>query len=191
MAIIMRGRVSQLISEWRQRGYDLEFAAGIALGYATIGAFGFGGRMDYAATGLVTDTAVGLFEAARPNQILATRRVTGELRGAYELKPLGDLPLRGFSRPVPASEVIGPLVMAADGASLTAMLTSRELEVAALIAEGLSNRELAARLTITEGTAANHVANILRKLSFESRAQIAVWAVQHELTSGRAEAPAR
>ena len=54
-------------------------------------------------------------------------------------------------------------------------LSARERTVAALVARGLSNREIATALTITEGTAANHVAHILQKLAFHSRAQIAAW----------------
>jgi non-specific serine/threonine protein kinase len=58
----------------------------------------------------------------------------------------------------------------------TSPLTRREWEVAALLAEGASNREIAARLVITERTAANHVQNILDKLELHSRGQIAAWA---------------
>lgn len=58
-------------------------------------------------------------------------------------------------------------------------LTPREREVAALVARGLSNREIAAQLFIAEKTAANHIEHIMTKLDLRSRAQIAVWAVQH------------
>ncbi|TDD39954.1 LuxR family transcriptional regulator [Actinomadura sp. KC06] len=54
-------------------------------------------------------------------------------------------------------------------------LTGRELEVAALVAEGLSNRAIAERLTIAKRTADSHVEHILAKLGFSSRAQIATW----------------
>jgi len=60
-------------------------------------------------------------------------------------------------------------------------LSPRETEVAALIAQGLSNREIAAGLVISEKTAANHVEHIMAKLNLRSRAQIAVWAVRHGL----------
>lgn len=61
---------------------------------------------------------------------------------------------------------------------LTASLTPREQEVAALIAKGLTNREIAARLVVSERTAEGHVQSILNKLTFNSRAQIAAWAVR-------------
>jgi DNA-binding CsgD family transcriptional regulator len=57
----------------------------------------------------------------------------------------------------------------------TARLTPRELEVARLVAEGLTNRQLAVRLGITERTAETHVDHILTKLDFAGRAQIAAW----------------
>lgn len=60
-------------------------------------------------------------------------------------------------------------------------LTVREREVAALIAQGLTNREIASRLTIAERTAEGHVQGILNKLGFNSRAQIAAWAVARGL----------
>ena len=54
-------------------------------------------------------------------------------------------------------------------------LTRRESEVAALVGEGLSNRQIARRLTISERTAESHVQHVLTKLGFSSRSQIAVW----------------
>jgi non-specific serine/threonine protein kinase len=54
-------------------------------------------------------------------------------------------------------------------------VTSRESEVAQLVAQGLSNRQIAAALHVTERTAENHVANIMNKLGFRSRVQIGTW----------------
>ena len=62
-----------------------------------------------------------------------------------------------------------------------AQITRRERDVATLIAEGLNNGEIAERLSVAEGTVANHVAHILRKLSLRTRTQIAVWAVERGL----------
>ena len=64
-------------------------------------------------------------------------------------------------------------------------LTSREHEVAGLVARGLSNRQIAAQLVISEGTVHRHVANILDKLHVTSRAQIAAWVVQSTLARGQ------
>jgi len=59
-------------------------------------------------------------------------------------------------------------------------LTPREHEIVLLIAQGLSNREIADELVISPATAARHVANILAKLGFTSRTQVASWATRHE-----------
>jgi non-specific serine/threonine protein kinase len=76
--------------------------------------------------------------------------------------------------PDPRSPAVpGP---AAPDSRLAALgLTRREREVVALIAEGLTNREIAARLVVAQRTAEGHVENILSKLGFTSRAQVAGW----------------
>jgi non-specific serine/threonine protein kinase len=57
-------------------------------------------------------------------------------------------------------------------------LTLREREVALLVGRGLTNRRIAQELSISERTAENHVAKILKKLELRSRAQLAAWAAQ-------------
>jgi CRP-like cAMP-binding protein len=69
-------------------------------------------------------------------------------------------------------------------ASAFAPLTPREREVAALIAQGLTNREIAAVLVVTERTAATHVEHILSKLGLRSRAQVAAWTAEQGLLEG-------
>jgi two-component system, OmpR family, sensor kinase len=64
-----------------------------------------------------------------------------------------------------------------------ARLTRREQEVASAVAEGLTNQQIAKRLTLEEGTVANHLARITRKLGLSSRTQLAVWAVERGLYS--------
>ena len=66
----------------------------------------------------------------------------------------------------------------------TSTLTPRELEVAELVAEGLTNPAIARRLYLSRPTVASHVAHILARLDFSSRAQIAAWVTQR-----RAQAP--
>jgi DNA-binding NarL/FixJ family response regulator len=63
-------------------------------------------------------------------------------------------------------------------------LTRRELDVLALVAHGLSNRDVGARLGITERTARTHVSNILAKLGLTSRTQAALYAVEQGLAGG-------
>jgi predicted ATPase/DNA-binding CsgD family transcriptional regulator len=66
-------------------------------------------------------------------------------------------------------------------------LTAREREVVALIAAGKSNRAIGAELFISPATAARHVANILAKLGYTSRSQVAVWAASAQLSQARAD----
>jgi non-specific serine/threonine protein kinase len=60
-------------------------------------------------------------------------------------------------------------------------ITARERQVAELVGRGFTNRQIAERLVITEGTAKVHVGRVLAKLEFHSRAQLAAWVVQHGL----------
>jgi non-specific serine/threonine protein kinase len=62
-------------------------------------------------------------------------------------------------------------------------LTRRQLEVAAMVAQGLTNRQIAHRLVIAERTAEGHVEQIRNKLGFSSRSQVAAWAVEHGVSA--------
>lgn len=64
---------------------------------------------------------------------------------------------------------------------ITSKLTEREIEVLRLIARGLSNADISARLFLSEGTVRNHVSAILTKLGVSDRTQAAVIAIQHGL----------
>jgi pimeloyl-ACP methyl ester carboxylesterase/DNA-binding CsgD family transcriptional regulator len=68
-----------------------------------------------------------------------------------------------------------------DAARSPTALSPREREIAILVARGLSNRQVADELSISPATVERHVANILGKLGFHSRAQVAAWAVAHDL----------
>jgi len=67
----------------------------------------------------------------------------------------------------------------------TAQLTPRQLEVAVLVAHGLTNRQIAERLVVTERAAAAHVEHILNRLGVGSRTQIAVWISESGLLAER------
>jgi class 3 adenylate cyclase len=105
MAVAMRQRVTDLAVRWRKLGHDLDFGVGIAQGYATIGAIGFEGRMDYGAIGSVTNLAARLCAEARPGQILIQRRVFAAVEELIDATAVGELALKGFSRPIPTYEV--------------------------------------------------------------------------------------
>src|SRR5262249_50824926 len=95
----------------------------------------------------------------------------GNLRDGFLRTALASLPQEGLL----------PTRKAAKGPP--GSLTKREREVAALVARGLSNRAIAEALVVSERTVESHVTNILGKLAFTSRAQIAAWAVESRLTA--------
>ena len=107
MAVAMRDRVADLAAGWSRRGNDLGFGVGIAQGFATLGRIGFEGRFDYAAIGSVTNLAARLCAEAGPGQILVAQRVFSAAEGVASGNPVGELRLRGFSRPIRAFEVTG------------------------------------------------------------------------------------
>src|SRR5438552_1938622 len=100
MAAAMRERVAELAVGWKKAGFDLDFGLGIAHGYATIGAIGFEGRVDYGAIGTVTNLAARLCSEAKPGQVLLERRVMTAVEAIAEAEPVGDVTLKGISRPV-------------------------------------------------------------------------------------------
>ena len=107
MAVAMRGRVTQLVEEWSRQGHELDFGVGIAQGHATLGQIGFEGRSDYTAIGSVTNLAARLCGAAAPRQILISQRVYTADEDILVADSVGELALRGFSRPARAYNVVG------------------------------------------------------------------------------------
>jgi class 3 adenylate cyclase len=107
MALAMRQRVQELADGWQRRGHELAFGVGIAQGYATLGRIGFSGRFDYASIGSVTNLAARLCAEASEWQILVTQRVNAAADDLVVSRFVGELSLRGFSRPVRAFEVSG------------------------------------------------------------------------------------
>jgi DNA-binding NarL/FixJ family response regulator len=93
----------------------------------------------------------------------------GQLRAGFIPKAFETLPQMGkISRRQSEAEQFGGL-------------TPRERDVTRWLSQGKSNREIAEGLVLSERTVENHVGNILKKLGFDSRAQIAVWAVEKGL----------
>ena len=107
LAIAMREAVGSLASSWAARGHEIGFGVGIAQGYATLGRIGFADRFDYSAIGTVTNLAARLCDEARDGQILVTRRIAAAIDSAAEFEVLGDLALKGLSRPVAVLNVRG------------------------------------------------------------------------------------
>jgi class 3 adenylate cyclase len=107
MALQIRESVGALVGEWRRRGFQLGFGAGIAGGYATMGTIGFAERLDYSAIGIVCNLAARLCGEAADGQILISPRVYAKVEPYIEAASLGELALKGFHRPVAAHNVLG------------------------------------------------------------------------------------
>ena len=106
MAVSMRERFADLAVRWRKLGYELAFGVGIAVGYATLGRIGFDGRFDYGAIGNAVILASRLSSEAKGGQILLSQRAYAAVEEIVEATSVGELALKGFSRPVPAVDVM-------------------------------------------------------------------------------------
>lgn len=80
-----------------------------------------------------------------------------------------------------AARIVNKMAESQKGVDRTQELTSRELEIAKLVSEGLSNKEIAAKIFITEGTVKNHITNILSKLVLNHRTQIALYVIENNI----------
>jgi adenylate cyclase len=105
MAVAMRKAAGTLIADWRERGRELGFGAGIAQGYATLGQIGFSERSGYTAIGTVCNVAARLCAEAKDGQILLSQRVNVALRGSLATEQVGALALKGLTQPVVAFNV--------------------------------------------------------------------------------------
>ncbi|MGH7929038.1 MAG: adenylate/guanylate cyclase domain-containing protein, partial [Candidatus Binatia bacterium] len=87
--------------------YELSLGIGIAQGYATIGAIGFEGRVDYGAIGTVTNLAARLCGEAQAGQILTNQRTLASIEAAVEAEPIGQRQLKGFQSPTLVHNILG------------------------------------------------------------------------------------
>jgi adenylate cyclase len=106
LAVAMREAVAELAAGWRLRGHAIGFGIGIAQGFATLGRVGFEGRFDYSAIGTVTNLAARLCAEAKDGEILVSRRVAAAAAPIAELAAMGEVALKGLSRPVAVSNVV-------------------------------------------------------------------------------------
>jgi two-component system, NarL family, response regulator LiaR len=95
------------------------------------------------------------------------------IRGVYAGEPM--------LHPEIARMMMGELRRDRDEPRLHDQLTEREMEVLRCIARGLSNKEIAAELVISEKTVKTHVSNLLQKLHLADRTQAAIYAMQRKL----------
>ena len=127
----------------------------------------------------VSDEDEDLFEAIKGGaqgyllKNLRPEALFDMLRGTMQ----GEAPIS----PVMATKILGEFAQRTkktEGVVPTAALTGREREILALVVNGISNKEIAGRLFITEGTVKNHLHNILEKLHLENRVQAATYALR-------------
>ncbi len=107
MAVEMRDKIGVLTQQWRNRGHNLGFGVGIAVGYATLGQIGFDRRLEYAAIGSVTNLASRLCDEAKAGQIIISQRAYSMVQAWASVGPVHELVLKGFHHPVSAVEVTG------------------------------------------------------------------------------------
>jgi len=106
MVIAMRVKMADLKEKWQKRGYELDCGFGIAHGYATIGAIGFGGRWEYSTIGTVANLAGRLCDEAKGPQIIIDQKTLSHIEDIVETEPLGLLNLKGFSKQINAFNVV-------------------------------------------------------------------------------------
>jgi DNA-binding NarL/FixJ family response regulator len=129
---------------------------------------------DYVLPALQAGASGYLLKDMKPDQIVEAIR--GAYSGNVQLHP--DVTRQMMSRmTAPVSTAEEPKSGAAD--ARLEQMTRREKEVLALIAQGMSNKEIAAALSIAEKTVKTHVSSILGKLNLADRTQAALYAVKH------------
>jgi DNA-binding CsgD family transcriptional regulator len=131
------------------------------------------------ASAAVWESIPGHLPAPLQPQAQACQQRTRRALGASRRRQLFD-DGRRLSRAEAVAFGLGRRRARASAPAERALLTTREREVAALVAEGLTDRLIARRLTISQRTAESHVQHILSKLGFRSRAQIAAWVAHHD-----------
>ena len=107
MALEMQAEFVPLAARWRKLGHELGLGIGAARGYATLGAVGYEGRVDYSAIGSVVNLAARLCGEAKGGQTLVDRRAGAALEDRFALEPLEPLTLKGFEKPVAAFRLTG------------------------------------------------------------------------------------
>jgi predicted ATPase/DNA-binding NarL/FixJ family response regulator len=151
-------------------------------------------QLTAAATALRDAAGLAALSGARAERYLASARRLGEpavtLLWKHGLTLNADAAVAlALDAPHPAAALADTLTETGPGepaAALPGALTPRERQVVALVARGSTNKAIADELFISPATAARHVANIMAKLGFNSRAQIAAWAAdkQHDYGEG-------
>jgi DNA-binding CsgD family transcriptional regulator len=146
------GQMATLMRDWPR--VEIDFARAMRRNLET------GARGEVAETRFDWARALLRHNLARDRE-RAAAMLNDAARGAAEL---GMEPLRRRAADALAALKAGP-----------SLLTDRELEIASMVAEGLTNKEIATRLRLSVRTAENHVLNVMNKLGLDNRAAVAAW----------------
>ena len=105
MSVDIQRRVAAIQPEWQKKEYNLDVGIGLTAGFATLGIIGFEGRLEYGAIGNVPNLAARLSGEAKGGQIVIDKKTYSRIDQLIEVQPLGDLSLKGFSRPISALNI--------------------------------------------------------------------------------------
>jgi predicted ATPase/DNA-binding NarL/FixJ family response regulator len=197
---LARRHLSEAIGLSRQLGDRRRLAYAVSAAARIAAAEGEAERaVRFEAVARVAAAAIGARSQRRPSARAALpahiAARAAELQAASDtvqvppLEQVADECLAWLDRPQLATETDLPAVdsirpaMAHPGAD---GLTRRERDVVGLLARGLTNRQIAAELVVTEGTAENYVQRVLGKLGFNNRTQVAAWALERGLSEPNA-----
>jgi DNA-binding NarL/FixJ family response regulator len=131
--------------------------------------------------GLAVDTKLGARPYAVCGRLAMARacRGTGDLARTIELARTAAADAQQLDMPGPFRDAESLLAEARAAAQAVDPLTPREREVAELVGQALSNRDVASRLVLSERTVESHVRNILTKTGLRSRTELTRWLFQN------------
>jgi DNA-binding CsgD family transcriptional regulator/tetratricopeptide (TPR) repeat protein len=186
---------AESLALWQELGDERGIAQSLE-GFATVAAAESRPERAVRLLGAARAMRERIDEASSPSRRASLERLLEAARAAMGEEACGAAWAAGHAMP-PQEAVVEALAdresapaartprvasaMSRESAARLDILTTRELEVAALVARGLSNRQIADELVVADRTVHAHIGNILGKLAFRSRAQIAAWAVEQGL----------
>jgi len=135
--------------------------------------------LDEAGQSIQTAQAQDYLEQVAPATKLCLLEALGGMTLAEVLRTVKQLAPGGSSYQTPARHL--QVVATTPERDALAALSERELEVVRLVAEGLSNKEISVRLSLSDKTVKNHISHILAKMNLTARTQVAVYAIRARL----------